>query len=693
MAQSWLERGIQPIPIRANSKRPKGGEDWNKLLVNPTTIAEHFEPGDNVGALWGEPSGWIVDVDLDCDEAAAAAPSLMPETFVYGRYSRPGTHYLYRSVGATTRKWIGPKGVVLLEVRSTGTQSVLPPSMHPERERYEINHEVEIIDVPAAKLRAFLDQLAAVSLLVRFYPESGARHDYIHALTGGLLRDGWSPDDLRKLTNALLDAVSHRESDRLQRERTVENTIEHFADDDRTLGWKSLAGWIEGESLDKIRAWLKPKSPVEAVPSTVVPIHPVTGSLDDPPPMPAFSGLVGEISEWSARQAYVRQPLFDLAVGLTCTAMASQNKYVVDGWHTPLQPYMMLLAPTAGGKESALDSVYTFCRRFDLHRFCFQGFQSWHAMLDHLAEPPSLACWLWDEAARKLKSAARSEGGQDFQVLSHLIQLFGRANRSVPGIPGRRAAIPQLDRPFLTIVGAAQPQHLMETITASDLATGLLNRFLLFDSGDQHGTRNRERQVLFPARLEDKVNALRSVPVNAGEYPFHLIRYESRVYHLFTEFEDEAARVSTEGRAYELWGRANQHALILAGIVAVGIDPNRPTITMPVAKWAIDFARWSCNRWVARIDPSMASTPVERQSKTIEGYIRNARSFAGKARFARRGKQVKLLERGLMPKTILMVMSRWLRGRELDDAIKMLIDSEVIAAGEIDGNEVYWIKD
>lgn len=692
VAHSWLDRGIQPIPIIPSSKQPKGGDNWNKLIVTPETVVSHFKPGDNVGALWGEPSQWVVDVDLDWDEAALAAPRLLPETFVYGRYSRPGTHYLYRSIGATTRKWMGPKKDVIIEIRSTGTQSVLPPSMHPDNERYEINHDVSIIDLSAAKLRVLLDQVAAIALLARAYPESGSRHDFIHSLAGGLLRDGCTGKEVRNLLAALLDAVGRKENDRPQRERTVENTIEHWGSDDRILGWKSLSGWIDDESMDRIREWIKPKL-VEDVPTNVIPIRPSAG---DPliPPLPTFGGIVSEIAEWSAHQAYVRQPLFDLAVGLMCTALASQNKYVIDGWQTPLQPYFMLVAPTAGGKESALDSVFTFARRFDLQRFCFQGFQSWHALLDHMAQPPNMACWLWDEAARKLKSASRSESGQDFQVLSHLIQLFGRANRSAPGVPGRRNAIPQLDHPFLTILGAAQPQHLVETVTATDLSTGLLNRFLLFDSGDQHGTRNRERLMMFPSRLEDRVNRIRSVPIATGEYPFHFIRYDAKVYQMFTSFEDEAARLSTDGGgARELWGRANQHALIIAGITAVGIDPERPMITAPVAQWSIEFARWSCNRWVSRIEPSLANSGTERSSKTVEGYIRNVVEHSRSSRFAKRPKLQALMARGLMPKSILTMMSRWLRGRDLEDVLKTLVESEIVGMGEVDGNTVYWSKE
>src|SRR6478752_6018076 len=133
VAQSWLDLGILPVPLQRKTKRPKDGKGWNKLKVTNDTIPHFFAPGDNVGGLWGEPSNWIIDVDLDWDEAAAAATRLLPETFIYGRRKRPGTHYLFRVQGAVglkrydSGKGNSAKRTVIAEIRASGAQSVLPP--------------------------------------------------------------------------------------------------------------------------------------------------------------------------------------------------------------------------------------------------------------------------------------------------------------------------------------------------------------------------------------------------------------------------------------------------------------------------------------------------------------------------------------------------------------------------------------
>src|SRR5262249_20789517 len=62
-----------------------------------STASEFFlnEP-QNVGVLLGEPSGGLIDIDLDCREAVELAASLLPHTgAVFGRSSKRRSHHVY----------------------------------------------------------------------------------------------------------------------------------------------------------------------------------------------------------------------------------------------------------------------------------------------------------------------------------------------------------------------------------------------------------------------------------------------------------------------------------------------------------------------------------------------------------------------------------------------------------------------
>jgi hypothetical protein len=697
IAKSWFDLGIMPVPIRARTKKPKDGKGWNKLKVTRETIQRFFEEGDNVGGLWGQPSGWIIDIDLDWDEAALAAPRLFPETFVYGRRKRPGTHFLYRVEGAVTyKRYDSGKGdnakrTVISECRSTGSQSVLPPSIHPDGDRYEINHDVTIKTLTKKNLEQLVNQVSAAAIFARYYPEKGGRHDYIHAITGSLLWEGWAEDKARKFARAVLDATENKETDRQQRERTIENTITHFREGNRIAGWKTLSQWLHGEDLRLIKDWLKASKHYDVVQIGFKP-KVLLKEREDIAALCNVPGIVGEIANWSSRRAYLKQPMFDLSVGLMCTALLTMNRYVVEGWDTPLQPYFMLLAPTSGGKESALESVYQFAKKIGVPDYVFQGFQSYHSMLDKLATPPNVSCWLWDEAARKMRSANRSQGSPDFAILTWLLSLYGRANGSSPGIPGRKNAIQAIDNPFFLTMAASQPAQMLEAITDSDVAQGLVNRFVLFDAGDRIPEANLERQNVFPSRIIEFYQSIKSMgtPTNGSSH-FRQIKFDSTAtWNTFRDFDYESRTNAFQNDGTGIWGRANQNALILAGLVAVGVNPKAPRITESMAEWAIRFIRWSTDRWKHRVEESSSRTLVEQRSKTVERYIRHAIEFQHRARTDQ--KMMKLMQDGLMPRSMLTRLCRHLTSRDLDDVLQQLTVADLIACGEVKETEVFWTK-
>ena len=688
IASQWLERGISPIPIKPFTKRPKMGERWNDYRATPETIPRDFQRSDSVGGLWGLASNWIVDVDLDWDEAARAARRILPKTFTYGRPSRPNTHYLVQSVNCRGLKRVADDGSVIVEIRSTGSQSVLPPSIHPDNERFTIYDDAPFAEIGPVQLERYINRIAAAALFARYYPEGGGRHDFICAIVGGLMRDGWEPDQCNDFCLAVLDATEH-EDDRQQRERTIANTIQHYVKGDKVYGWPTLTNWLKSEVIEKIKDWLRPEKRVlrvqnEKAPTDISRLE-ITGKAI-PSDLLNVDGLVAEVAKWAARRSYLKQPAFDLAVGIMATALASGNRYIVDAWDTPLQPYFMLLAPTAGGKEVALNSVATFARRIELGGSIAQGFQSHHAMLDKLCAPPNIACWLWDEAGRKLRSALRSPSSPEYQVITWLLSLYGKSATFSPAMPGRKQGIPEVDKPFMVTLAASQPELLVEAISSADISAGLINRFLLIDPGEELPDDNFEREDIFPAALLEFSSRFKRV--GSAEDFIRIPFGSTAVYSSFQAFQSESRRRAAMEGINEFWGRANQNALILAGIRAVGLNPEKPVINDRIATWAIEFSRWSCARWMLRISDQQTRSKLESVSKAIERQINSPLRYSSRAS----DKMRVLMSDGYMPRSMLTRLNRNLSKRELSDVLDSLLDAELIQTGERGGHEVYFRK-
>ena len=133
------KRGWSVIPVPHRSKNP-GIDGWQQLRICPETAAEYFNgQPQNIGLLLGEPSGWIVDVDLDHPRALELAPELLPPTPAkFGRPTKRRSHYLYRVTRPVATKKIRSKSAgMIVELRSTGQQTVIPPSTHVDGELIE----------------------------------------------------------------------------------------------------------------------------------------------------------------------------------------------------------------------------------------------------------------------------------------------------------------------------------------------------------------------------------------------------------------------------------------------------------------------------------------------------------------------------------------------------------------------------
>jgi hypothetical protein len=258
-----------PVPLT----RGKGTDlpGWQRLTLDGYDIDALF-PADrtlNIGVLLGAPSGGLVDADLDCAEAIAASILLPGTAMVWGRESAPNSHRGYVVAdppGKATRPWDDPlrrgKGARLLELRSTGGQTVIPSAVYPADDEHPTPEPcVWLADGDPARvgltdLLPAMGRCAAAALLGRYW-RPGTRHDAALALAGGLLRDGWATEDVETLLGAVCEVAGDGET--RDRTRAALDTAARLAGGDRATGWSSLAAVLGdgGDALVRtVRGWL-----------------------------------------------------------------------------------------------------------------------------------------------------------------------------------------------------------------------------------------------------------------------------------------------------------------------------------------------------------------------------------------------------------------------------------------------------
>jgi hypothetical protein len=287
-----------PIPVPHRSKNPNF-KNWSQFKISEAELSTHFNGHpQNIGVLLGGASGDLVDVDLDCPEALLLASKFLPHTgATFGRDSKRRSHWLYHATlatkkfrdpvaAATADKLEGDKGM-LVELRSTGAQTIFPGSTHTSGEIIIWDADGEAARVEAQDLERAAGRLAAASLLARHWSR-GSRNDIANALAGGLFRGGWSEDGAAHFIEAVCFAAHDEETH--ARVRNVVATAAKLHRGSPVTGWPTLAKLIDQRVVDKVREWLDVRADESHEQPSESPTQPVWPELHPA----AMYGLAGD---------------------------------------------------------------------------------------------------------------------------------------------------------------------------------------------------------------------------------------------------------------------------------------------------------------------------------------------------------------------------------------------------------------
>jgi hypothetical protein len=200
-ADAYDKRGWCPIKLKAKSKAPPKG--WAEQHLTGETAARFFDTDDNIGVRLGDPSHGLVDLDLDWPEAVAPADVVFANLPAFGRPGKRRSHRLTTSPAIKTFKFklppsckadpriAGEHGVDICEFRSTGAQTVFPPSIHTSGEPItwdsgKIPDAVPTMD--ATTLKKYMVAVAVTALAMRCNPGHGDHYYAMIPFAGALLR-------------------------------------------------------------------------------------------------------------------------------------------------------------------------------------------------------------------------------------------------------------------------------------------------------------------------------------------------------------------------------------------------------------------------------------------------------------------------------------------------------------------------
>jgi putative DNA primase/helicase len=252
VAIEYQTRGWQPLPIPRSSKNP-GFSDWQKFVSTETDLPNHFNgKPQNIGVLLGSKSNGLTDIDLDSAEAVKIADYFLPKTEAqFGRISKPRSHRLYISDFPKTEKFEYLETII--EIRSTGGQTIFPPSLHEKGENIEWFSNGEPLRINSKDLRRAVALLASACLVSKFW-HAGIRHELSLAVSGALLRNGFNSDETKNFISAVCFAAN--DSEKADRLKSVETTVDNLRNNRNVFGLPKLTDLTEKRLVETISKWL-----------------------------------------------------------------------------------------------------------------------------------------------------------------------------------------------------------------------------------------------------------------------------------------------------------------------------------------------------------------------------------------------------------------------------------------------------
>jgi len=689
-----------PVPIPTGTKAPRL-PGWQKLRLTDGEAAAHFGGGGNIGLLLGEPSGWLVDVDLDCTEARELAGEFLPRTpVVTGRPGAPASHRWYIARGAKTRRYQDPvTDAAIVELRSTGAQTLVGPSVHPSGEAYDpLDGEPAVVG--AEQLATCVEALAEAVVL--------RRHGRVPAKAPAVLAQPTSTpragNDIERRAAAYLDAMPPAVSGQgghnqtyaaatamvhgfgLDRERAFallwerynprcqppwsERELRHKVEDAATKPHSRPPGWLrdsghhaEANDVDLSGFMVSAgKAAAEEDEEEAAAERP-----GDPGPFPQHllrvPGFIEQVMAHNLATATRPQPVLALAAAICLQAVLAARK-VRDERGNRTNVYCVGLAPSGAGKDHARKVNKNILFSADLVELEGNEDLASDAGLVTAVEHQPATLFQIDEFGRFLRTIGDPKKAPHlFNVLTALMKLYSSADTTFRGKAyADKERNKVVDQPCVSVYGTTVPEHFFESLTAESLSDGFLARLLVFEA---QATTARQRAPAQPIPGHIKQTAEWWGAYKPGgnlgsEHPNpRIIEATAPAIAIFDQLAErvDAELAQAERRGIggaSLWARAEEKACRLALIYACSKNHESPVIDEDAAHWACELSSYLTRRMLFVAGEWVADGLFDAKQKRVLRVIRQC---------------------GSVTRTDLNFKTRWLSLRDRQEVLDNLIET------------------
>lgn len=335
---------------------------------------------------------------------------------------------------------------------------------------------------------------------------------------------------------------------------------------------------------------------VDSASPAVAPIVARASEVTFPP------GLVGEVAQYVLTSSSRPVPEIALAAAIAIVAGVAGRNYNVSA--SGLNLYILLLAKTGTGKESVQSSVDRLFSEMvktipAAERFVGPAhFASGPALVKVFQDKPCFVSILGEFGDRIMAMTHQRASESSKTLMSAMKDLFhksgwGQSLRSSV-YSDKEKNTSTVHAPCMTLLGETAPEPFFAGLNEQMIEGGFLPRFMVIEYKGERPPRNKQAITQPPADLVKRMCDLASSVLQMEQNQTHVSvsGTAEATAHLdaFDAYADDKMRGGTEVQQ-QLWNRAHIKALRLAALIAVGVNPYDPSITIEHAQWATEMVK------------------------------------------------------------------------------------------------------
>ncbi len=365
--------------------------------------------------------------------------------------------------------------------------------------------------------------------------------------------------------------------------------------------------------------------------------NPIASTIPFPP------GLLGEIAQfiYDAAPRQVPEVAISGAIGLMSGICG--RAYNIS--RTGLNQYILLLAKTGRGKDaitSGIDKLMNEVIKNVPVAGEFIGpeiINSGQALTRYISTQSSCFISVLGEFGFTIERISAPEANAaDKMLYSNLLSLYSRSGFGqifkASIYSKKEDSVNSTESPSVTILGESNPTTFYNAIDETMILAGLLPRFLMIEyDGNRQYFNESSIDVVPSKRLIDRMSQLtaycKEVVHRRAVINVELDEEAKIKMRLYDRQTTDIINTIGHPAIDELWNRAHLKVLKLAAVVAIGINPFNPIVTINELNWAIPIVERDIKSLAHKFDIGEVGKNTE-EIKQYEDALRVLKEYVTK---------------------------------------------------------------